>query len=229
MNSSLGKTALDEELLSPGPERKNTYWDLYQAIDRGEDLSAAQLFYLNQLVRRKLRDHDSRLYPSELVMKPYAQDEDIPEEYFLPEVVAKGKGRSSFETSPPESPVNKKERRKYPRFRVRGTVIVKACSSPLPSGTVSDISRSGLAFHYRENGHNPHDIGAIDIVWADFVAAHRLRAMPVQTVSDVLLGYEDKGGSVAVHRKRAVRFRDLSAAQAGALDRLLRVQGTAAV
>lgn len=51
-----------------------TYRDLYEAIDKRQDLSAQQLFYLSRLVARKLKAFDPRLDSRELEMKPYAKE-----------------------------------------------------------------------------------------------------------------------------------------------------------
>lgn len=105
-----------------------------------------------------------------------------------------------------------------------GTVIAKVHPPLLPAGTLIDISLDGVAFQYREKGPNLYEISEIDIIWADFVAAHQLRGLPVQTVWDVLLSGKDHPGRVAT-RRRAVRFENLSTGQRCALERLISAQG----
>jgi len=222
-----------EKSTRPGESRLSVthqdiaYRDLYQSIDGDDDLSAAQLLYLKRLVERKLKVFDPRIDSADLEMKPYTVEEDIGEEWGRVSVSEKEKGASFFPQKPAEAFSNKRERRRYPRRRVMGTVIARVHPSLFPAGTVIDISRGGLAFKYREKGRSLHEIRKLDIIWADFVTAHQLRGLPVQTVSDMVLdGKIHTGGIVA--RRRAVRFKDLSRHQRFALDRLISAQGAPA-
>jgi hypothetical protein len=222
-----------EKSTRPGESRLSVthqgiaYRDLYQSIDGDDDLSAAQLLYLKRLVEKKLKAFDPRIDSADLEMKPYAVEEDIGEEWRQISVSEKEKGASFSRQTSAGMFRSRKERRRYPRRRVMGTVIARVHPSLLPAGTVIDISRGGVAFKYREKGRSLHEIRELDIIWADFVAAHQLRGLPVQTVSDVVLdGKIHTGGIVA--RRRAVRFRNLSGRQKFALDRLVSAQGVPA-
>ena len=105
--------------------------------------------------------------------------------------------------------------------------IARVRPSSLPPGTITDISPSGLAFQYHENGSSRSVVREIDIIWADYVSAHHLKGLPIKSVSDVILDHGRQNGT-AVTRQKAVKFENLSADQRSALDRLIREQGSAA-
>ena len=120
-----------------------------------------------------------------------------------------------------------KDRRRQPRFKVRGTVIALARSPASQRGTVTEISRTSLTFQYRENGHCRITAQEIDIIWADFVAAHHLKKLPIQTLSDIVLNPNEKKDDSAIRRK-IVKFTNLSSEQNIRLAQLIRECGVGA-
>ena len=116
------------------------------------------------------------------------------------------------------------ERRQSPRFTVKGMVIAVTRPPSLPPGPIKEISHTGLAFQYRQNGNKWSVPQTVDIIWADYVATHHLEKIPVRTVSDVLIEPERKT-SESVTRQFAVAFENLTSYQQNQINRLIKTRG----
>lgn len=121
--------------------------------------------------------------------------------------------------------IQKEERRQDPRFKVQGMVIAVSRPNSLPPGSIKEISRSGLVFQYRENGNGWMIPQELDIIWADYVATHRLERIPVRIVSDTFIEKEGKNNE-SVTRRQALAFDNLTLQQENQLGRLIQARGT---
>ncbi len=200
-----------------------SYTEIYRSIEHHQDLSGAQLLYLKRLVERKLRVFDPRIDLGELEMKPYGPTEEPATPLRLEADEEDDEPSLRFQAAD-EPAGSGRERRAKTRRRILGTVVVKGRPRVFPSGVLLDIHTDGLAFRYREKAGPLYEIRELDIIWADFVATHQLRGLPVRSVSDVAIG--DGDGSGIVTRRRSVRFEKLPAAQRNTLERLIREHGT---
>lgn len=125
------------------------------------------------------------------------------------------------------------ERRQNPRFKVQGMVIAVTQPPSLPPGPIKEVSQTGLTFHYRQNGNNQNGNKwmtpqSLDIIWADYVATHHLKNLPVRTVSDVLIEPEKKSNESAT-RQLAVAFENLTLDQQNQINRLIKERGAAKI
>ncbi len=120
------------------------------------------------------------------------------------------------------------ERRQSQRFKVQGMVIAVTRPPSLPPGPIKEVSQTGLAFHYRQNGNKWMIPQSLDIIWADYVATHHLENLPVRTVSDVLIEPEKKSNESAT-RQLAVAFENLTPDQQNQIARLIKERGAAKI
>lgn len=121
--------------------------------------------------------------------------------------------------------IQKEERRQSRRFKVQGMVLAVSHPHARPPGSIKEISRNGVVFQYRENGNNWGFPRELDIIWADYVAAHHLEKIPVRIVSDVFINKEENNNE-SVTRRQALAFDNLSHRQENQLGQLIRERGT---
>ena len=117
------------------------------------------------------------------------------------------------------------DRRRHPRYAVKGRIIAVVHPAMIPAGTITQISRSGLVFNYRDAGHRAVPAHELDIIWSDYTAPYYLKKIPVRTVSDVPLAKDPKNSNAGI-RRHAVAFESLSPLQQSRLEQLIGQYGT---
>ena len=116
------------------------------------------------------------------------------------------------------------DRRQGPRYQIKGIVIAVARPPSLPPASIKVISQTGLTFHYRQNGNKWLPPQSIDIIWADYVATHHLKQIPVRTVSDLLIEPQQASLESPI-RQFAVAFENPTSHQKSEIDRLISEMG----
>jgi len=75
------------------------------------------------------------------------------------------------------------ERRKHKRFKLKDTAFAIIDYNPTKMGQITDISRSGLAIHYANNGQGSNRPDELDIFKPDLSCY--IEKIKVKTVSDL--------------------------------------------
>jgi hypothetical protein len=115
---------------------------------------------------------------------------------------------------------NPNERRRHPRYAIKGRAIAVVRPAMLPAGTITQLSRSGLVFNYRDAGHQHVPGRELDIIWSDYTIPYYLKKLPVRTVSDIPLETNLPKNDARI-RRHVVAFEHLSSSQQSRLDQLI--------
>ena len=102
---------------------------------------------------------------------------------------------------------NSLERRKYKRFKIKGSAFAIMNSSPKRIGKITDISKSGLALQYLKNGDNSNKLKVLDIFKSDFSLF--IDDIKAKVISDVEIIDKKLAGSKEM-RRCGIQFEGLS-------------------
>ncbi|MBW2177076.1 MAG: PilZ domain-containing protein [Deltaproteobacteria bacterium] len=113
---------------------------------------------------------------------------------------------------------NKKERRKYPRFKAVNGAFAAVRQNANQMGQIQDISVGGLAFKYLANEGTFNGARTLDI----FIIKQELyiKDIPIQLIRDTEVEKESPYSTVPM-RQQSVQFGELSVEQRSRLIHLM--------
>ncbi len=115
------------------------------------------------------------------------------------------------------------ERRKHPRFKVKGGLTATLEPGRGRSGEIKDVSRTGIAFRYITSGNWTVETCAIDILSQD--GGCQLEKIPCKSVHESSDHNKDSS-SLMEWRTHGLKFGEMNLEQKAMLNNLIRDYAT---
>ena len=115
------------------------------------------------------------------------------------------------------------ERRKHPRFKVKGGLTAILLPGRGRSGEINNVSRTGIAFSYITSGNWTVETSAIDILSQD--GRCRLEEIPCKSIHESSDKNKDSS-SLMEWRTHGIEFEEMNLEQKETLNNLIRDYAT---